>query len=90
MTTQKDNSGVLFPNSYKTTDRHPDFKGKALIGGTEYKLSGWKNYSKSDGSEYISVKVEQMEEYVVPESFPTRPSAPSAPKVKPDENDIPF
>lgn len=90
MTNQKDNSAVLFPNSYKASDRHPDFKGKALIQGVEYKLSAWKNYSKSDGSEYISIQVEQMQDYAAPESFPKSTAAAAPARVKPDENDIPF
>ena len=38
---QKDNSGSLFPNERKETDKHPDRTGTALIDGKEYWVSGW-------------------------------------------------
>jgi hypothetical protein len=38
---QKQNSGILFKNERKTTDKHPDWNGTALIDGKEYKLSAW-------------------------------------------------
>jgi hypothetical protein len=38
---QKQNSGTLFKNERKTTDKHPDWNGTALIDGNEYKLSAW-------------------------------------------------
>jgi len=39
--TPKPNSGVLFKNTKKTNDKHPDWNGTALIDGKEYKLSTW-------------------------------------------------
>lgn len=39
--TQKPNSGVLFKNTKKTSDKHPDWNGTAMIDGKEYKLSTW-------------------------------------------------
>lgn len=38
---QKDNSGVLFKNDRKETDKHPDRKGEALIDGKAYWVAGW-------------------------------------------------
>jgi hypothetical protein len=38
---QKDNSGILFKNEKKQSDKHPDYKGNALIGGKLYWLAGW-------------------------------------------------
>lgn len=37
----KPNSGSMFANDRKQTDNHPDRKGKALIGGVWYWVSGW-------------------------------------------------
>ena len=39
--TPKDNSGSLFINDRKEQDKHPDRTGTALIGGVEYRVSGW-------------------------------------------------
>ena len=41
MTEQRNNSGVLFKNDRKESDRHPDYTGKALINGVELRLSAW-------------------------------------------------
>lgn len=38
---QRDMSGVLFKNENKTTDKHPNMKGTALIDGVEYWVSAW-------------------------------------------------
>lgn len=41
MSKNYDNSGVLFKNDRKETDRHPDYTGKITIEGTERFLSAW-------------------------------------------------
>ena len=48
---QKDNSGALFRNK-KESDSHPDYKGSAMIDGTEYWFSAWINESKT-GTKYM-------------------------------------
>jgi len=55
MKIDKDNSGLLFPNHKKTTEKHPNLKGTALIGGVEYWVSGWVNLDKNQ-QKYISLK----------------------------------
>jgi hypothetical protein len=49
---QKDNEGALFKNDKKETDSHPDYKGSAMINGTDYWVSGWINTSKA-GAKYM-------------------------------------
>lgn len=39
----KPNRGSLFRNDKKESDTHPDSKGSALIDGTEYWISAWRN-----------------------------------------------
>lgn len=34
-------TGVLFKNERKKSDKHPDYTGSINIGGTEYWLSAW-------------------------------------------------
>jgi hypothetical protein len=38
---KKDNSGVLFKNDRKESDRHPDYTGNAMIEGREFWISAW-------------------------------------------------
>lgn len=51
---RKDNAGALFKVNEKESDRHPDYTGKAMVGGAEYRLAGWLNESKN-GTRYLSL-----------------------------------
>lgn len=37
-----ENRGAVWRNVKKMTDKHPDFTGRAVIGGVEYYVSVWK------------------------------------------------
>lgn len=52
---KRDNSGYLFENKQKTTDKQPDLRGKVTIGGKEYYISGWKR--TKNGEMMISLAV---------------------------------
>jgi len=41
MPTKYDNSGILFRNKEKETEKHPDYKGEATINGAGYWLAAW-------------------------------------------------
>ena len=51
---QRDNSGSLFVNDKKTTEKHPDFTGSGRFNGVEMRLSGWKKISAA-GKKYVSI-----------------------------------
>lgn len=38
---QKPNTGVLFKNDRKESDRHPDYVGKCAVNGVELRLAAW-------------------------------------------------
>ncbi len=38
---QRENTGSIFKNDKKETDKQPDYKGQALIGGVEYWVAAW-------------------------------------------------
>jgi hypothetical protein len=44
---KKDNSGVLFKNDKKESEKHPDYKGNITVGGQDYWLSAWIKEGKS-------------------------------------------
>lgn len=51
------NSGVLFREQEKKSEKHPDFKGNINVEGKDYWLSGWVNESK-DGRKYFKLSVQ--------------------------------
>ena len=44
---------VLFKNTNKQKDNHPDFTGNVEIDGVKHRLSGW-NRKDKNGNSYIS------------------------------------
>ncbi len=76
------NSGVLFKNENKTTEKHPDYKGQVNVGGQEFWLSAWiKTGAKG---KFMSLSVTPKEQ---PQQAPARRQA--AP-VQDDDSDVPF
>lgn len=62
MTTNKDdNSGALFRNNNRSTDKHPHAKGEAIINGVEYWISAWTNTS-AKGEQYQKLKFNRKDE----------------------------
>ena len=55
------NTGSLFANDNRETDKHPNAKGSALIDGVEYWVSAWTNTSQN-GKKYQSLKFEPKEQ----------------------------
>lgn len=64
---QKNNSGTLFVNERKETEKQPDFTGNVLIGkdlvsrinaGEKLRLAAWKKKT-SGGKEIISISVSE-------------------------------
>ncbi len=41
MVENRDNSGILFKNDRKETERHPDYTGNCTVEGKNYWLSAW-------------------------------------------------
>jgi hypothetical protein len=56
---QKPNSGALFLNDKKETDKHPDYKGKVAVNGVEMWIAAWVKTSKA-GDEYFQLSFSPM------------------------------
>ena len=81
------NTGVLFMNDQKKTDKHPSRKGSINIEGKEYWLSGWdRQTSKGDT---VSLKVEMKEARGAFAKKPPAP-APAQEAAFEDDSEIPF
>jgi len=64
MTTQtfdNKNTGVLFRNENKQSEKHSDYRGSVNAAGLDYWIDGWVRQSKS-GSKFISFKLKLKEE----------------------------
>lgn len=79
MAKQYDNtdSGALFKNQEKATDKHPDYQGQINVGGQEYWLSAWLKTSKA-GDKYMSLAVKAKD------------AKGGAPRKQEIDTDIPF
>jgi len=52
------NSGALFKNYRKDSDRHPDYKGTINVDGKDYDIAAWLRESKK-GDKFMSLKVSE-------------------------------
>jgi len=81
MTYDNNNTGALFKNDKKQTDRHPDYTGSCEVNGQEMWMSAWIKTSQS-GKKFMSFAFNLKEQRQEP-----------APQAAPDKlecDDIPF
>lgn len=53
------NRGVLFLETDKESEKHPDYTGKVNVEGKEYRLAGWKRQSKN-GKGFLSLSISEF------------------------------
>ena len=75
----KDNSGVLFKNDKKESEKHPDYKGNITVNGQDYWLSAWIKEGKS--GKFMGLAVSPKEDYQ-PKQAPKKASF--------EDEDLPF
>lgn len=60
------NSGIMYRNENRKTDKHPEFTGSINVNGVDYWLSGWVNEGKQggkmEGKKYFSIKINPKEQ----------------------------
>lgn len=59
---QRDNSGAIFKNERKDSDKHPDMRGQVMVDGRMYWISAWWKEPRSGGADYLSIAVERQDE----------------------------
>lgn len=76
----KNNSGAIFKNDKKTSEKAPDYNGKIVVDGKEKQIALWLKTSDK-GTKYFSVAI----------SEPYKKDAVSEAKgVSQPDNDLPF
>jgi hypothetical protein len=79
----KDNSGSLWVNDRKQTEKHPDRTGSAIINGQAFWVSGW--LKESNGKKWLSLAFklkDQQEQAATP--------ANKKPRAEELDDEIPF
>ena len=62
------NSGVLFVNDKRETEKHPNMKGTINIEGVEYWLSAWTKHGAKAGK-FLSLSVTPKEQKAEPKRY---------------------
>jgi hypothetical protein len=52
-------SGVLFKNDRKETEKHPDYTGTINVGGIDFRLAGWKKETKRGPALSLKISLKQ-------------------------------
>lgn len=55
------NSGAIFKNQYKETEKHPCLTGPLNVDGVEYNIAAWSKVSDKQGK-YLSIKISKKED----------------------------
>lgn len=68
----RDNSGALFKNENKATDKHPDYSGSCVIDGADFFFDAWLKTADS-GRKWMSFSFKRKDKQASAE--PQRPAA---------------
>ena len=79
MTQQRDNSGILFRNLDKRSDKSPDYTGTAMIDGVMYYVSAWTKEGGKGKFQSLAFKRKDEQRREVKE-----------PRRQDDDSDLPF
>lgn len=81
------NSGIMYPNDRRKTDKHPEYTGSINVAGVDYWLSAWVKDGKKGQFFSLSVKPKDAAR---PKPRDARPGPDNNPKESFDDSDVPF
>lgn len=84
---QRDNSGSLFKNDRKESDRHPDYQGTATIDGKQFYMSAWLKEGRNGKWMSFAFKPKLMSDRGSP---PTGGRNDPRPSQQDPDDDLPF
>ena len=82
------NSGALFKNDRKETEKHPDYTGSLNVGGQDHWISALIKTSKDGTKKFMSLSVKKKDGKLAS----AKPDSGARPSLKDDleDSDIPF
>jgi hypothetical protein len=86
---KKDMEGVLFKNTDRKTDKHPNAQGTALIDGVEYWVSAWTKEGSKGKFQSLAFKRKEARAQEI-RNQPSREERDSYGNRDLDDGDLPF
>lgn len=86
---QRNNSGALFKNDKKQTEKQPDYTGNAVVNGFPMRVSAWLKKSQK-GTTFMSLAFSEDQEKPKPMGEPNIDGTPADNGQNPEFGDIPF
>lgn len=87
------NTGAIFKNDKKESEKHPDYKGQINVNGVEYWLSAWIKTSTKTGNKFMSLSVKPKDapaQQPAPAKAPTKAPAQGSGFDDMDDDSVPF
>jgi uncharacterized protein (DUF736 family) len=76
--------GALFQNDKGDNPARPDYRGRCVVEGKAFRISGWKRKAQATGKVYLSLA------FTLDPTAEAQTAAPAATPAAPPDDDLPF